>query len=91
MTVLMPKKPRKSEQPSGPPADDTPEGKSASNGSVRIKPDLAYKLRIICEADMTTAAVFLDPLVRGPIETAFRRVTKHLSSLADREPDQRPQ
>ena len=67
-------------------AGDGPEAKTTSNGSVRIKPDLAYKLRIICEADMTTAAEFLDPLVRGPIEQAFRRVTKHLSDLAHQEP-----
>lgn len=86
MTVTMPRKPKKSDTTGPPAADDAPEGKSASTGSVRIKPDLAYKLRIICEADMTTAAVFLDPLIRGAIETAFKRVTKHLSSLADQSP-----
>lgn len=86
MATAMAKRPKNLEPAGDLPGDDGPEAKVTSNGSVRIKPDLAYKLRIICEADMTTAAVFLDPLVRGPIEQAFRRVTKHLSNLADREP-----
>lgn len=57
-----------------------------SAGSIRIRPDIAYKLRIVCEADKTTAAKFLDPLIRGAIELAFKRVSKKLSDLAEQQP-----
>lgn len=66
-------------------AGDTPNPAPMSTGSIRIKPDLAYKLRIIVEADKTSAADFLDPIIRGVIEMHFRRVSLRLSQLADQQ------
>lgn len=61
--------------------------KATSTGSIRIKPELAYKLRIVCEAEQKSAADFLDPLIRGPIEMHFKRVAQHLSGLAEKPPE----
>lgn len=56
-----------------------------STGSIRIKPDLAYKLRIIVEAEKTSAAEFLDPQIRQYIETQFEVVTRRLTELAQKQ------
>lgn len=60
-----------------------------STGSLRIKPDLHYKLRIVCEAEKTSMGDWLDPLIRQAIIQAFKRVTRQLGDIADQpeEPD----
>lgn len=77
MGVTMAKRPKKTGE-----TPNEPSINPSSKGSIRIKPDLAYKLRIICEAESTSAAEFLDPLIRLPIEMAFRRISRQLSDLA---------
>lgn len=59
---------------------------TTSTGSIRIAPDLAYKLRIIVEADKMSVAEFLDPIIRSSIEANFKRVSEHLAKLAQEQP-----
>lgn len=77
----------KKAKPVGSRKGEKPGAESASSGSIRIKPDLTYKLRIIVEAEKTSVAEFLDPILRGPIEMHFRRVTDELKKLADQQPE----
>lgn len=67
---------------SGSADEQTLEGKSKS--SVRIKPELLFKLRIIADAEGKSMGEWLEPHISGPITLAFKRVSVQLGELADR-------
>lgn len=54
----------------------------SGSGSIKIAPDLAWKLRIITNHNGSSMASFLDPVIRAPIEKEFRRVADSLKAMA---------